>query len=1808
MIPGQINDTVDAGIWVPLSLGNRVFIDNNNDGIDNDGPLDANGNRVLGSSPGIDGIDVKVFFDLNGTDRMDDGDRYIDTRITEAGGYYTVGNNISGTFMVQMTPVNFEPGGPLQFCMNSTGNGNPVADDGLDMDDDGAPDAALGWVSRPITLTPFQEPLDDGDTSPNSNNTNFTVDFGCVPLAALGNRVWLDANNNGVQDGAEATGVVGALVTLLDGVSNAPILSTTTDSSGLYTFTGLITGSYAVQFDLPPGYVRSPANNEANPSSDALDSDADQITGRTAPTTLDVGENDLSWDAGLSPLAGLGNRVWHDLDHNGLQDAGEPGLPNVTVNLRVNGAITATQQTNAGGFYWFAGLTPATQYEVCVLLPADYQFTVLDTGINAFNTYDSDADPITGGLSPRAVAAGESYPDHDAGLWQFASLGDYTWIDTNRDGLQTAGEVALAGVTVDLYQDGVVLSSTHAAADGHYLFSGLLPGTYSLTFGEADGYARTRPSVLGNGRDAVDSDAGIREFDITKAGGLIGETTESTVLQSSENDMTWDTGYVPLAALGDYVWNDLNHNGLQDVNEPPMAGVIVKLLDKDGSLVMTQTTNAQGLYLFERLQPSEYTVIFELPPGYAFTQQRYGSVTEIDSNVDSLIGQTGRVIFRPGQTRLDIDAGLWQPASLGDYTWEDLSLEGQQDSAEPGVNGVQVALLTTGGALIAEQHTAAQVSGSGYYSFADLIPGNYVVSFTAPSGFLFTKPVVGADASNSDAQPANVLSVIGPTRAYALATGESIPSVDAGLVRCASLGNRVWLDANLNGQQDANETNPVPTMILKLINADTDVLVAEMTIDPTGNYDFSCVPPGRYYIAGTPPSEHGWTGTRMGGNDLIDSDIDLETGRSAIVDLKAGEKNPSIDVGLTLNADLGNYVWEDRNFNGRQDANEPPVPGVTVTLFVDGSPIGERITDANGKYGFADLRPRVAYTLSFALPERYVWTTQHAPNIADEMNSDVKRADNRTFSIVLEPGDKNLTIDAGVFLPAALGDYIWEDVNGNGLQDPDEPGVNDVQVTLLDANGNTVDSLRSTTFMGKDGYYSFTNMISGTYIVSFSVPAELPYFFTIPNVGDNALNSDAVAITRTASVAVTKPYVVNAGDDIPTVDVGLVRYSSLGNRVWLDANSNGIQDVGELTPISDTVVSLYDAVSGAFVISTTTDITGSYALTGLLPGGYCVRFAWPQGFATTLANEGTDDALDSDVSPNTGCALTVLAPGEDDPTIDAGANVAARLGDTVWFDLDRDGVQDANVAERGIGGVTVTLRYGTRIVTSTVTNANGYYTFPNLLPLVPYTVDFARPRDTDWTGQDVGKGQDRVDSDVNANGQTLPLYLQPQEANPTVDAGVQSSLKLDEYPTTSGLNGLVGEDKCVTYTLIVTNTSPVAVTRVVVTDVIPADTTFTQGNVILVPGTNNTVIWNVGTLQPGQSARNYFVVCSVVAEVAALDNVAVLQGGALPGVIDVNGSEVLYNPTAVTLARFEAIRATADKSLVNVAWETSAEHDTFGFHVWRSETPDRAVAMQLTDALIPAKGRNGGAGYSFIDSNARANVSYYYWLAETELSGAINEYGPTTVGVDGAVPVAALQAQPVARAGGVPVQVDLNADKSVVGMIQQASSRAQTMWVLFDRPAVEVKVSLVPGNTSSGAPEFAFAAAASALVAVPANATMLPSQPVMSNDHHEPGMPTSVQTEDAAKTNNAATNATALQSVAGAELASSGEISSTTTQGRPAPGAPAPGAPAPGAPAPGAPARVVSAQAAPAVMPIWLIGLLVIVGLLVLGIQSHQRE
>ena len=229
------------------------------------------------------------------------------------------------------------------------------------------------------------------------------------------------------------TGVVGVQVVLYDAITNRPVATTTTGADGLYAFTNLVPGSYFVGFTLPTGYGRSPGD-VSGVGKDATDSDANQQTGRTVPVSLMSGENDPTWDAGIYQLSSLGDRVWEDVNLNGTQDGGEPGVPGVVVTLYLNGVPISTTTTDASGFYGFFNLTPTVPYTLAFALPPGYTgFTKVDVGSDGT---DSDANPVTGVTGPVTLVPGENNPNVDAGVVKPAGLGDYVWVDVDRDGTQ----------------------------------------------------------------------------------------------------------------------------------------------------------------------------------------------------------------------------------------------------------------------------------------------------------------------------------------------------------------------------------------------------------------------------------------------------------------------------------------------------------------------------------------------------------------------------------------------------------------------------------------------------------------------------------------------------------------------------------------------------------------------------------------------------------------------------------------------------------------------------------------------------------------------------------------------------------------------------------------------------------------------------------------------------------------------------------------------------------------------------------------------------------------------------------------------------------------------------------------------------------------------------------------------------------------------------------------------------------------------------------------------------------------------------
>lgn len=361
------------------------------------------------------------------------------------------------------------------------------------------------------------------------------------PISRLGDRVWLDTDRDGSQDALEQ-GVFGVMVKLLD-CSGHLINQTITNTNGQYAFDSLDAGSYRLEFVHPDGYVFTEPNQA---DSDLLDSDVDPETGQSACVNLPEATDDFSIDAGLTEVvieppqpAKIGDRVWLDVNGNGLQEAEEPGQPGVTVEVwACGGDVLGSAVSGEDGGYLF-NTVPAGSYTLRFVCPEGYEFTLQDAAGSDLEDSDVDSAGLTLCFE---VAEGTEDLGRDAGLVPIvvepeprSAAGDRVWNDLNVNGIQDDGEPGMAGVEVELLNcDQVVVASTVTGAEGAYGFHSLPAGSYQLRFAAPAGY-HFSPQVDGSWDTNSDADP-------------VSGLTECFELSQDETDNSRDAGlYVPAA-------------------------------------------------------------------------------------------------------------------------------------------------------------------------------------------------------------------------------------------------------------------------------------------------------------------------------------------------------------------------------------------------------------------------------------------------------------------------------------------------------------------------------------------------------------------------------------------------------------------------------------------------------------------------------------------------------------------------------------------------------------------------------------------------------------------------------------------------------------------------------------------------------------------------------------------------------------------------------------------------------------------------------------------------------------------------------------------------------------------------------------------------------------------------------------------------------------------------------------------------------------------------------------------------------------
>jgi len=790
----------------------------------------------------------------------------------------------------------------------------------------------------------------------------------------------------------------------------------------------------------------------------------------------------------------------------------------------------------------------------------------------------------------------------------------------------------------------------------------------------------------------ADSDAG------NDAGGEVNGNTDDTVNNENgdEDDSDPEDVTVSTMSIGSTVFIDNNNNGIQDLGDDDtgIAGVTLELW-RDGALVATTVTDANGDYLFDDLAPGNYIVeikedgnfgdadpLAELhlssePTDNEDNQQDGddngmqvgGSGTEVKSPVIVLSpndeptnesAQGGNQdAGNDDNGDMTVDFGFVPEFSIGSNVFVDSNNNGTRDAGEEGIEGILVEIFSVGPDGIAENGDDVKVGED-----TTDANGDYFVGWLKPGDFY------GKIMNVSDDYPVSSTNI---------ASSED-PNNDT--------------DGDDNGLQPDGRGAGVWSNVITLSAND----------EPTNE-------PGS-------------------GGDQDDS-LDDDNG------------NMTLDFGFIPQLSIGSNVFVDANDNGTRDADEDGIEGILVEIFSvgpdgiaengDDVKVGEDVTDANGDYFVDGLLEGDYYAKIMDVSDDY---PKSSTNIAssEDPNNDTDGDDNGlqadgpgsavwsnvvTLSVNDEPtneagsgGDQdsldddngNMTLDFGFAPQLSIGSNVFYDANDNGTRDADEDGIEGVTVEVFNTGADGIAENGDDELVGSDvtdanGDYFVDGLLEGDYYVKImDVDADYPLSSgdtaTSADPNNNVDNDDNGLQPDGAGAGVWSNVITLSINDEPTnedgsggdqdasdddngnmtVDFGFRPELSIGSNVYSDTNNNGVRDAGE-DGIEGITVEVFNTgadgiaenADDILVGSDVTDANGDYFVGGLLEGDYYAKImnvdAANPTSSTNIASstdpnndtDGDDNGLQTDGSGTGVWSNVITLSINDEPTNEAGS-------------------------------------------------------------------------------------------------------------------------------------------------------------------------------------------------------------------------------------------------------------------------------------------------------------------------------------------------------------------------------------------------------------------------------------------------------------------------------------------------------------------------------------------------------------------------
>ena len=969
--------------------------------------------------------------------------------------------------------------------------------------------------------------------------------------------VYDDVNGDGFFDPGES-GIENVNITLYK--DGEEVASFATGSDGSYLFGELQPGEYKVVEEVPDGwYNTTPSRYNVTVLSDQMHKvDFGCNLGATIKVTVLNGITD-------SGIKNVEVSLWDGTEKLAEGTTGTDGIHTFTILKTSNFTVKDVDP------YW--GTTNSKKVTIDVLAGQQIDVTFTHTPVPP---------PVKGSI--------------------IASV----FNDTDGDGVWDEGEPGLENVTVTLYSGESKRATGLTDSKGEITFKSLSTGSYVVVETDLSGWYSTTPneveatvkggkttsvefgdaeysSVFGYAFNDTDGDGLMEEgeygipgvnvtlrFDgeslneATDEGGyyLFGNlsytgsfnitadipedhfrTTPGTVIDElgTGDAMRIDFGYAycneTYGVVYGTVFNDTDHDGARSIGEAGLEEVTVRLYNSS-ELLSAIATDGEGRYSFKLTDSGNYTVVEEDPPGFV-------STTPNNVTVEVLVGNSSL-----------LDFGDFQGTMIMGMVFNDSDVDGVKDGGELGLAGANVSCGRDSYITSSDGNFTLYVSGTGAFNLTELDPEGYVSTNAIPGH----PGVTRIDANGLSVQIDSPGSII---------VDNLFGDVNASSVWQVS--GMVFDDINANGQYDEepglagavvdlssgmNQTTGSDGLWSLFFLLDTSVNVTE--INPDGFVSTNAIP----------------------GPDSVKLTNDLITVYANNSYLYFGDTKAS-DVSL-----LRGSVFDDENETGVFDPSENGIPGVNVTLEIQGLAFNITVqTDVNGSYEFA-VAPGSDCKLSSSGP-----SSPWYPTTSEQL-----------FCTPPSPGVYP-DIDFGYSDDpvAVIFGVVFDDYNNDGDQGFGELGLAGANVTFSKSGvilGNV-----TTTFNG---------LIGGTF--TFSVD-ELGLYYL------NETNPEGWRSTTPDELPI---YVDTMGSSHNMKFGDTNRKATISGIVFNDTNGDGIWDDGE-PGFPDLTVGLYNDVG--LVETNTTDSEGGFSFTGLVAGDYEVNVTDPGGYELTKSPDPVEVSL-----------------------------------------------------------------------------------------------------------------------------------------------------------------------------------------------------------------------------------------------------------------------------------------------------------------------------------------------------------------------------------------------------------------------------------------------------------------------------------------------------------------------------------------------------------------------------------------------------